>query len=334
LRENIVARLDGDPGQLLVFDAHQDTVPVTGMTINPWKPFIRDGRLYGRGACDIKGGMAAMLTAFARLANERPADMPTLFMVCTVNEEFGFSGARALPQLWQRQPSIIPRKPDMAIIAEPTELNVVTAHKGVVRWRCHAHGRASHSSQPQLGDSALFRMARVLEALEIYQHDVVGGLAEHPLCGRPTISVGTIGGGISVNTVPDHCTIEIDRRCVPGEKPREAYAHVLNYLRNCLAADPLVTHDEPFSESLGLDDSTSGSLATRLCETARGVTGSCQIVGVPYGTNAATIADAGVPAVVFGPGSIAQAHTADEWIAIDQLQAASEIYYHFARQLN
>jgi len=176
-------------------------------------------------------------------------------------------------------------------------------------------------------------MARVLEALEIYQHDVVDGLAEHALCGRPTISVGTISGGISVNTVPDHCTIEIDRRCVPGEKPREAYAHVLNYLRNSLAADPQVTHDEPFSESLGLDDAHSSELAAQLCKTARGVTGRCEIVGVPYGTDAATIADAGIPSVVFGPGSIAQAHTADEWIALDELHTASEIYYRFARQV-
>jgi acetylornithine deacetylase/succinyl-diaminopimelate desuccinylase family protein len=331
LRENIIARIDGTTS-LVMFEAHQDTVPVDGMTIPPWDPQVRNGRLYGRGACDIKGGMAAMLTAFARLADEQPPGMPTLLMVCTVNEEFGFTGARALPHLWERGSSIIPRRPDIAIIAEPTEMNIVVAHKGVVRWRCHAHGRAAHSSQPQLGDSAVFRMARVLEALEIYQHDVVAKLADHALCGRPTISVGTISGGLSVNTVPDQCTIEIDRRCVPGEKPSEAYQHVLNYLRGCLGDDPLVQHDVPFSESLGLNDANNRQLAERLQRVACDVAGRSEIAGVPYGTNAATIADAGIPAVVFGPGSIAQAHTADEWIALDQLEQASDVYFCFASE--
>ncbi len=381
-RDNIVARLDGDRsaesgGTLVMLEAHQDTVPVTGMTIDPWKPIVRDGRLYGRGACDIKGGMAAMLVAFSRLVEERPRGMPTVLMVCTVNEEFGFSGAKALPLLWQagkqtsplfpqRRPEdtrgsgvggtgtaaikpphpnslppsggkretieFLPRKPDLAIVAEPTELNVVVAHKGVVRWRCHAIGRAAHSSQPQLGDSALFRMARVLEALEIYQHDVVENLGNHPLCGRPTLSVGTISGGISVNTVPDHCTIEIDRRCLPGEDPRAAWRHVLDYLRDCLGADPLVQHDEPFSESQGLNETHNGPLAEQLQRIVRHVSGRCEIVGVPYGTNAANIAEAGVPTVVFGPGSIAQAHTSDEWVEIEQLTLASEAYYQLARQ--
>lgn len=336
LRDNIVARIDGDPAlgtdpPVVMLEAHQDTVPVDGMTIDPWKPVVRDGKLYGRGACDIKGGMAAMLTAFARLAEERPAGIPTVLMVCTVNEEFGFSGAKALPDLWLRGSVIIPRRPDIAIVAEPTELNVVTAHKGVVRWRCHARGRASHSSQPHLGDSAIFRMARALEALEIYQLDIVGGLAEHPLCGQPTLSVGTIVGGLSVNTVPDLCTIEIDRRCVPGEKPRAAYHHVVDYLRNCLGDDRLLQHDEPFSESLGLQDSHNCALAEHIQATTAHLLGNCQIMGVPYGTNAATFADAGIDSVVFGPGSIAQAHTADEWISLEQLNSAVEIYYRLVK---
>lgn len=335
LRENIVARIDGGSSSadspVVMLEAHQDTVPVDGMTIDPWKPVVRDGKLFGRGSCDIKGGMAAMLVAFSRLARERPAGMPTVLMVCTVNEEFGFGGAKSLAQLWQSKSEILPRRPDVAIVAEPTELNVVVAHKGVVRWRCHTRGRASHSSQPQLGDSAVFRMARVLEALEIYQHDVVGNLASHPLCGVPTISVGTIAGGLSVNTVPDHCTIEIDRRCVPGENPRDAYEHALKYLGDCLGADRLVQHDAPFSESLGLQDTHNLKLAEHVRSTVLPMNGDCQIVGVPYGTNAAIFADAGVPSIVFGPGSIAQAHTADEWIDLNQLNSAAEMYFQAAR---
>src|SRR5262249_32947910 len=125
---------------------------------------------------------------------------------------------------------LIPQRPDAVIVAEPTNLNVVVAHKGMVRWRCHTTGRAAHSSQPELGENAIFRMATVLGALERYQREIVGTLANHPLCGRPTLNVGVISGGMSVNTVPDRSTIEIDRRLVPGEDPQAAWKHVVNFV--------------------------------------------------------------------------------------------------------
>jgi acetylornithine deacetylase len=173
-------------------------------------------------------------------------------------------------------------------------------------------------------------MARVLEALEIYQHDIVGTLAEHARCGRPTLSVGTIVGGLSVNTVPDHVTIEIDRRGVPGEDPRHAYQHVVNYLSDCLGADSRVRHDLPFSESRGLNDTANGELAEFVKSAASELAPDCRIEGVNYGTNAEAFSDAGIPTIVFGPGSIAQAHTADEWISLDQLERSAEIYYRVA----
>ena len=333
-RENIVARIGGgrssDPKQLILFEAHQDTVPVTGMTIEPWTPVVSDGRIYGRGACDIKGGLTAMLGAFVRLAEERPEGMPTLVMACTVNEEHGFSGAAALESFWARSSPIIPRRPDAAVIAEPTSLNVVVAHKGVVRWRCHVLGRAAHSSQPHLGENAIFKMARVLVALEQYQRAVVGTLGDHPLCGTPTLSVGTIAGGMSVNIVPDRATIDIDRRLAPSEDPDIAREHVISYIaEHCAGVS--VEHDPPFLAAAGLCDSDNGALAASLSEAAHAVVGRCSSVGVPFGTNAAATAAAGIPSVVFGPGSIDQAHTADEWLPIDELVSASEILYRFAR---
>ena len=334
-RDNIVARVDGrvspeKGGPLLLLEAHQDTVPVTGMTIPPWTPVVKDGRIYGRGSCDIKGGMAAMLCAVARLAEERPRGMPTIIMACTVNEEHGFTGATALARLWEQRGAIIPRRPDAAVIAEPTQLQVVVAHKGVVRWRLHTLGRAAHSSQPQLGDNAIFKMARVLAALEQYQN-VVPRLNGHPLCGRPTLSVGTITGGISVNTVPDQCTIEIDRRLVPGEDPDKAYKDVIEFVGEHAGHDASIQHDPPIMVGGGLSDQFNGPLAGALAGVARVVIGRCEKIGVAFGTNAAATAAADVPSVVFGPGSIDQAHTADEWLPLDQLAQASEILYRFGR---
>jgi acetylornithine deacetylase/succinyl-diaminopimelate desuccinylase family protein len=337
-RENIVARLDGDVpasegGQLVLFEAHQDTVPVDGMTIEPWKGEVRGGRIYGRGACDIKGGMCAMLGAVARLAEERPKGRPTIVMACTVNEEHGYTGASALPTLWaDGAQSIIPRRPDVAVVAEPTLLNVVVAHKGAVRWRCRTHGRACHSSQPHLGDNALYKMAQVLLALQAYQHEAVPHVPHHRLCGPASLSVGTISGGLSVNTVPDACVIEIDRRLLPGEDPAAVYGQVVEFIRRLPGIDFPVDHDPPFMNSLPLSDEHNGQLAERLSAAAKSVTGRCEQIGVPFGTDASTISQAGVPSVVFGPGSIDQAHTCDEWLEVEQLQLASEILYRFAKQ--
>ncbi len=338
-RDNLIARLDGerrpeDGGRVILLDAHQDTVPVEGMTIDPFAAELRDGRLYGRGACDVKGGMAAILAATARLAKERPRGMPTLLIACTVNEENGFTGVSALTRLWTRQPpGIIPRRPDLAVVAEPTELDLVVAHKGVVRWRCHTAGRAAHSATPDAGESAIYRMARVVSAVEQYAHEKLAGVPPHPMCGPPTISVGTIQGGSSVNTVPDRCTIEIDRRLPPGESPEEAYRALADYLEGCEHLDFPVEHDRPFMQGPALSGESAQDWVGRLAALVEATRGRCATLGVPYATHAAFYAAAGVPSVVFGPGSIEQAHTQDEWISVDQVRQAAEIYYRLAGNL-
>ncbi len=336
-RDNLVVRLEGSVppergGPMLLLEAHQDTVPVDGMTIEPFSPVVRQGRLFGRGSCDVKGGMTAILAAVARLAAERPAGMPTVYVAFTVNEEHGFSGAMALAALWKegRAGTIFPRRPDAAIVAEPTELDVVVAHKGTVRWRCHARGRAAHSARPEQGDNAIYKMARAVGVLERYAGQTVGNLGSHPILGRPTLSVGRIEGGISVNTVPDRSTIEIDRRLVPGEVPLDAWRHAVEHVSG-ECPDTAIEHDPPFIQSLPLDDGANGALAADLGRVAAEVAGRGRRVGVPYGTDAAFYAAAGVPTVVFGPGSIAQAHTADEWVSLEQVQQAAEVLYCFVR---
>ncbi|HVX15809.1 MAG TPA: M20 family metallopeptidase [Pirellulales bacterium] len=331
-RENIVARLDGAAGstEVILLEAHQDTVPVDGMTIDPWKPKVDGGRLYGRGACDIKGGMTAMLGALARLAEERPRGMPTVIMACTVNEEHGYSGANELPKLWAAgAKSVVPRRPDVAIVAEPTELNVVVAHKGAVRWKCRTHGVAAHSSQPERGRNAIYAMGPVLAALERYAGELGAAIPAHPLCGRATLSVGTIQGGLSVNTVPDTCTIEIDRRLLPGEEALPAYKQALAYLEGLVPRELEVEHEHPYLLGIPLSDRDNGPLADRLVAVLRQTLGGGEKIGVPFGTNASRIAVAGVPTVVFGPGSINQAHTADEWLSLDELAKASDVLYRF-----
>ena len=341
-RENVIARLHGEAspeegGRVILLDAHQDTVPVEGMTIEPFTPTIRGGRLYGRGSCDAKGGMAAMLAAVARLAEKRPPGMPTILVSCTVNEEYGFSGAEALTQLWSARSSsivssgIVPRCPDAAVVAEPTGLDVVVAHKGVVRWKCHTAGRAVHSAQPEAGENAIYAMAHTIAAIQQFAEEEVGGLGSHPLCGSATLSVGTVQGGISVNTVPDRCTIEVDYRLPPGGEPEAARRRLIDYLARAAEPGPPPRHDPPFMQGLALSDEANGSLAGRLSAWAREVVGECRQVGVPYATNAAFFAAAGVPSVVFGPGLLQQAHTRDEWVSLDQLEQAAEIYYRFLR---
>jgi acetylornithine deacetylase len=314
----------------VVLVAHQDTVPVDGMTIEPFAAEIRDGRLYGRGACDTKGGMAAMLAAVARLAVARPTPRPAVVLAFTVNEEDGFSGASALARPWSPDsPSMVARKPDVAVVAEPTGLAIVVAHKGVVRWRCHARGRAAHSSRPESGENAIYKMGRALRAMERCQRDLAATLESHPLCGPATFSVGTIQGGVSVNTVPDRCTVEIDCRFPPGESPESARRRVIDFL----AADPDVDfpldHDPPYLAAPPLSDAANGPLAERLAAAVRPAGGEPRKIGVPYATEAALLSQSGVPSVVFGPGELAQAHTADEWIALEQLHTAAAIYYRF-----
>jgi acetylornithine deacetylase len=316
------------------------------MSIDPFAAMVKDGRLYGRGACDIKGGMAAMIAAVSRLAAEKPKSRPTIILACTINEEHGFTGAThwagtyagKLPDsghgpeklTTHGTTKLLSRVPDAAIVAEPTGLDVVVAHKGAARWRCQTQGVATHSSQPHLGDNAIYHMARVLAVLEQYAQKVVPGMGSHPLCGHPTLSVGTISGGISVNTVPDRATIEIDRRVLPGEDPRAALNHCLDYINTHVPPGTPVVQEAPFMLTSGLADEDNGPLAARLGEAIQRHGGAGKAIGVPYGTDAPHYAATGCPTVVFGPGSIDQAHTADEWIEIAQLRAAADILYDFA----
>ena len=329
-RANVLARFESRGAKTTVLlDAHQDTVPTDGMS-DPFQPVISDGKLFGRGSCDVKGGLAAMLSAFARLVRERPVGAANVILSCTCDEESTSLGVNDLALLWsdpQRAGSLIDRPPDVAIIAEPTQLDVVVAHRGATRWKIRTAGRACHSSSPQDGINAIYRMGHVVTALEEFAELLPQRITPHPLCGSATLSVGRITGGISVNTVPDCCEIEIDRRVIPGENGWDAITQVREHLHERLGFD--VEHLPPWLVGISLSDEHNGPLGGRLLEQITAVAGPHRKVGVPYGTHASRIAAAGVPSVVFGPGDIAQAHTVNEWIDIGQLRQAAEIYYRF-----
>lgn len=331
-RANILARLEGTPGQpTVVLDAHQDTVPIDGMVIPPFSGEVREGKLWGRGSCDVKGGLAAMLAAFARLCVERPSPRPTVVCTFTCDEEATSIGINHLTRSWTSDSryQLLPTPPDIAIVAEPTSLDAVVAHRGAVRWQLSTTGRACHSSNPAAGINAIYRMGRVLEHLSAFAEWLPTSRPEHPLCGPATLSVGLISGGISVNAVPDRCTIEIDRRVLPGELREDVIPEVEAYLKDRL--DFPVEHAAPFVFSPPLGDDLNGLWADRLISAIAPVVGAKQKIGVAYGTHASRFAAVGVPSVVFGPGDIAQAHTKDEWICVDQLRHAVDCYDQFCR---
>jgi acetylornithine deacetylase len=351
-RDNLLALVRGRPapnegGELLLWEVHQDTVPVEGMTIEPFGGNVRDGRVYGRGACDVKGGMATMLAAIARLvsAEQSATKSPTIVLAFTVNEENGYTGARALRQLWSDRGSaaevvggtttpreMFPVPLESAIVVEPTNFQVVVAHQGIVRWRCRTIGHAAHTSRPEYGVNAIYGMAQIVQAIQQYHVELQQSARSHPLCGSPTACVSTIHGGVGVNTVPECAMIEIERRLGPKEQPADAYRELIEYIAaNANVGQCRVEYEPPFLESCGLDDKANRAFGERLVRLVRENHFTCEVVGVPYGTDAPAISNEGVPTVVFGPGSIDQAHTADEFIMIEELELGADIFYQIAR---
>jgi len=319
-RENIVATYSpANARRSIMFEAHQDTVPVDAMIIEPFAATVEGGKLFGRGACDVKAGVAVMLTAFARLVREKPPGSAAVTLAYTVDEEHSCLGVRELVRSGVRA--------DAAIVAEPTLLNIVNAHKGVVRWVLETTGRACHSSRPDDGVNAIYRMAKLITGVERYA-EALRQLQPDPLLGPRTISLGRITGGVSPNTVPDVCRADIDRRLIPGETALSATTELEAFLRS--HSDVPFTLTTAPSGCAPLGPELSGELVEEFGAAINAVVGKHTVHPVPFGTDAATLAGAGVPSIVFGPGDIAQAHTKDEWIDLAQLAPAAEILFRFA----
>ena len=318
--DNIVATLTV-PGatETLLYEAHMDTVGLGLMGEAGLQPDVRDGKLYGRGACDTKGSLAAMLTAFGHLIDARHDLAVNVTLLASVDEEYAYRGVLAYID------SDLPAT--AAVVGEPTDLRVVVAHKGCVRGEIVVTGRAAHSSEPHLGISAIDGMADVLIALRALGPNLA--TRPHPLMSSATLTVATIDGGAGHNIVPERCAVVYDRRTLPAEEPEAVLAEIDELLDAVRAARPdlRIERPEPRIVSEGLETPVDAQVVRAASATCASLGLESDPVGVPYGSDASKLQKRrGIPSVVFGPGSIAQAHGADEYVPLDHLAKAAEFY--------
>ena len=319
-RCNFIATLEGDnPEKVTVFECHMDTASVEVMTIPPYEPHVRDGLMYGRGSCDTKAGGVAMMHAMKRFVDQGLKPANTVVYAGAADEEYLMRGAEHLAGYV---------KADAAVIAEPTDLEVICAHKGVLRFTIAVNGVAAHSSKPYLGVNAISKMAHLITRLETELGPRYEGRNFEPL-GNPTFSVGIIEGGMQVNFVPDLCRIAVDVRTIPGLTAEEFLGEFRELVERAKAADgeldAVVEATSHVSAPLGTAD--DATIVQRAVDACTQVLGSATIGGVPYGTDASAFSAAGVPSVVLGPGSIDQAHGAVEWVECAQVPKAVDIYH-------
>jgi acetylornithine deacetylase/succinyl-diaminopimelate desuccinylase-like protein len=309
-RPNVIARFPSERAgkPRLLFAPHTDTVSVAGMTIDPFAGEVRDGRVWGRGASDTKGPMAAMLHALSESREILPTLSHEIWFAGLMGEEAGQHGARALAA---------EEKFDFVIVGEPTSLQTVHTHKGSVWLTLRACGRAVHASTPDKGVSAINLM---LDALAVLRSEIARDFSDRHDAdlGSPTFNIGTLHGGSKTNIVPDLCEATVDIRTIPAQD--------LQPLLGSLAAQfPEMEIGVKKSEPMRTDASHPMIKTLQSC--------GALPVGAPWFCDGAIFAAAGMPAVALGPGSIAQAHTADEYISVDDLEAGSKFFQNFLKSL-
>jgi acetylornithine deacetylase/succinyl-diaminopimelate desuccinylase-like protein len=311
-RPNVVVRFSDGGGKKprVLFAPHTDTVSVGGMTIDPFGGELRDGRVWGRGASDTKGTMAAMLWALRGSRDRLGALGHEVWFAGLCSEEAGQYGARSLAEQ---------ERFGFVIAGEPTGLDAVVAHKGALWLTLTTRGRAVHAAQPERGDNAIYKMADVLRCIRDEIPAVLGD-AEHPLLGRTTISAGTVKGGSKINIVPDICTAEADIRHLPGDD--DVLERVSARLRS-VCPDLEIAHTA--SRPMVTDTSHPVIQLLQQC--------GSKIAGSAWFSDGGIFAADGTPSIALGAGSIAQAHTKDEWIAVRDLDRGVEFFQDFIARL-
>lgn len=315
-RPNVIGRFpsdaEGKPGLLLA--PHVDTVSVMGMTVDPFAAEIQDGRIYGRGSSDTKGTMAAMLWALREMGDEIGSLSCAVTFVGLMGEEAGQPGSQHFAERYGSEFSF-------ALVGEPTSLETVYAHKGCVWLKLSARGRSCHGSTPEQGENAIRQLLPVLEALLPWLEARLPDFTD-TILGSPTVNLGMIKGGSSPNIVPSDCHATLDFRETPALfESGGARKLVLEFLESRHLHDLITVEVIGDSCPLLTDPTTDGirrlqSIGSRLTT-------------APWFCDAGRLAGGGIPSVACGPGSIAQAHTKDEYLAIVDLEAGADFYRRF-----
>ena len=319
-RPNVVGVLEGrGPGPSLMLCGHMDTVGVEGMD-RPFDPRERDGRLYGRGAQDMKGGVAAMIDAARVLAAE---GLPSgrLIVAAVVDEEYESVGADALVTRWRA---------DAAVVTEPTSLEIATGHKGFAWFEIETHGRAAHGSRPADGRDAILRMGRVLQRLESLDRELQRRSPD-PLTGVGSLHASLIDGGREWSSYPDRCLLRMERRTVAGETAERAHGELLAILDTLRLEDPEFEGAvrPAFSRppyALPRDHAVPQALARAV--SLGGTTPA--FGGMSFWTDAAVLGGAGIPSVLFGPGG-AGLHGLEEYVNVEDVLRCRDALAALAR---
>lgn len=284
---------------------HLDTVSVRGMTVDPFRPVVKGGRLYGRGSCDTKGPMASMLVALAEAAGKGFPEGVELTFAGLMDEEAGHEGAVAHVKESLRKPF------DLVIVGEPTDLKIVAAHKGTSWFYIREKGRPAHASMPRLGKNAILSLQpRLARAVAFLEKEFAR--YRHPKLGRPTFNVGTVSGGTKFNIVPDECRVGFDVRYLPGME--------MEAILKRLAREVRPAQVELERTFMPMDTDAGHPLVRAIRPATLGVTTA------PWFCDGAFYAQEGMAAVALGPGSIAQAHTKDEFIELAELDKGTEMF--------
>ena len=319
-RISLVARLAGTGGKKpICFGGHTDVVPLGNQawSVEPFAGDIVDGRIYGRGTCDMKSGVAAFVHMGLRLAAE-PRGAADIVLVMVAGEETGCDGSKHLQDL-----GVLPEAGAM-VIAEPTSNYPVLGHRGALWLNVTAHGKTAHGSMPQLGDNAVYKAARAVSKLENFGFNV----PPDSLLGSTTHNVGTFHGGININSVPDRASFTIDIRSIPGHRHDEIIADLARYLGGDVEIEtvvdvaPVLTKaDDPWVRDVF-------ELMTPRLGTAP------ESRGAPYFTDASALTPAcgNPPTLILGPGDMALAHQTDEYCDVAMIEDAAEIYETIARR--
>jgi acetylornithine deacetylase len=321
-RPNLVARIgDAAAGRSLMLNGHLDVVGVEGMLHTPFAAEEREGRLYGRGAADMKGGIAAMCAAAYRAAD---AGVPGEIIIAAVaDEEYESLGTRALLARGVRA--------DACVVTEPTRLAIMPAHRGFAWIEVEIFGRAAHGSRWDIGVDAIRHAGLLLAELDRVDAEVLPGRT-HPLLGRGSLHASLIEGGIGMSTYPDRCVLKLERRTIPGERAEDALEEVRRAGDAVRARRPTYAADVRLLVTQGPSDvAIDAPLVRELAAAIHRCGEATRIEGMSAWTDAALLNDAGIPAVCFGPGDISLAHAAEEYIPLDEIDRAAAVLTGFAR---